>query len=200
MQSIRVRPYTCDTNLESYNFIGSFNLEKCISSLCHQLLPLFRCCSLSHYTIFQDNRKSSRYPNRLPLEYKSRASMSAGLQDGQLKKKKTLQWNFLWRLYMFIQICYSVLQKYFSLEYANVLFPYMKYSKPSLIRCQIILIEIWKMNNAVHIWRVLDWMIGFIDTLYTSLGTTNNYNAIAISTLYSSLLHTLMSSVYYILC
>jgi hypothetical protein len=38
---------------------------------------------------------------------------------------------------------------------------------------------------------------GFIDTLYTQLGTRGNYSAIAISTLYSSLLHTLVSSVYY---
>jgi hypothetical protein len=36
----------------------------------------------------------------------------------------------------------------------------------------------------------LDWMIGFIDILYTPLGTTGNYSAIALSTLYSSLLHT----------
>jgi hypothetical protein len=37
--------------------------------------------------------------------------------------------------------------------------------------------------------RVLDWIIGFIDTLFTQLGTTGNYSAIAISKLYSSMLH-----------
>jgi hypothetical protein len=42
--------------------------------------------------------------------------------------------------------------------------------------------------------RVLDWMIGFIDTLYTRIVTTINYSAIGISTFYSSLLHTLVSS------
>jgi hypothetical protein len=40
--------------------------------------------------------------------------------------------------------------------------------------------------------RVLDWVIGFIDTVYTPLGTTDSYSAIAISTL----LHPLMSSVF----
>jgi hypothetical protein len=43
----------------------------------------------------------------------------------------------------------------------------------------------------------LDWMTGFIDTLYMSLWTTGNYSSISISTIYSSLLHTLVSSVYY---
>jgi hypothetical protein len=44
--------------------------------------------------------------------------------------------------------------------------------------------------------RVLDWMIGFLDTLYTQVVITINYSAIAISTLYSSLLHTSVSSVF----
>jgi hypothetical protein len=37
---------------------------------------------------------------------------------------------------------------------------------------------------------VMDWMIVFIGTSYTVLGTTGNYSAIAIPTLYNSLLHT----------
>jgi hypothetical protein len=44
--------------------------------------------------------------------------------------------------------------------------------------------------------RGVDWIFGFIDTLYTPLGTLVNYSAIAISTLYSSLLHSLVSSVF----
>jgi hypothetical protein len=44
--------------------------------------------------------------------------------------------------------------------------------------------------------RVFDRMIEFIDPLYTKLLTTINYSAIAISTLYGSLLHTPVSSVF----
>jgi hypothetical protein len=47
--------------------------------------------------------------------------------------------------------------------------------------------------------QVVDWMIGFIDILHTQLVTTIKYSAIAISTLYSSLLHTLVSQ-YITLC
>jgi hypothetical protein len=43
--------------------------------------------------------------------------------------------------------------------------------------------------------RVSDSMIGFIGTLYTQLGTTGNYSAIAIPTLYRSVLHTVVYSV-----
>jgi hypothetical protein len=47
--------------------------------------------------------------------------------------------------------------------------------------------------------RVLDWVIGFIDTLSIQLATKINYSVIAISTLYRSLLGTLVSSIYYTL-
>jgi hypothetical protein len=46
------------------------------------------------------------------------------------------------------------------------------------------------LGGCVTYRRVLDWMIGFIDTLYIQLGTTGNYSATAIPTLYSSPLHT----------
>jgi hypothetical protein len=46
------------------------------------------------------------------------------------------------------------------------------------------------MGCAWLIDGVLDWMSGFIDTLYTPLGTTGNYSNIALSTLYSSPIHT----------
>jgi hypothetical protein len=42
-------------------------------------------------------------------------------------------------------------------------------------------------------------MTGFIDALYTQLETISNYSAIAIPEIYKSLLHTLVSSVYYTL-
>jgi hypothetical protein len=41
--------------------------------------------------------------------------------------------------------------------------------------------------------RVLNWTLGFIALICTQLLTTINYSAIAVSTLYISLLHTLMS-------
>jgi hypothetical protein len=44
--------------------------------------------------------------------------------------------------------------------------------------------------------RVLDWMIGFIDTLHTALGTTGNYSVIAdLHTLQFTVAHTLWFSV-----
>jgi hypothetical protein len=42
----------------------------------------------------------------------------------------------------------------------------------------------------------LDWVIAFTDTLYTPLRTTGNYSAMAVSTLYSPLLHPIESLVF----
>jgi hypothetical protein len=42
---------------------------------------------------------------------------------------------------------------------------------------------------GVRSWRLLDWMIGFINTLYIQLRITGSYSVIAISTLYSSPSH-----------
>jgi hypothetical protein len=45
--------------------------------------------------------------------------------------------------------------------------------------------------------RVLNWMVGFIDTLFTQLGTTGNYRAIAIlHALQFTVTHTLGFSVF----
>jgi hypothetical protein len=45
--------------------------------------------------------------------------------------------------------------------------------------------------------RVLDWRIGFIDTLYTPFGTTDNYSAIAdLRTLQFTVTHALGFSVF----
>jgi hypothetical protein len=44
--------------------------------------------------------------------------------------------------------------------------------------------------------RILDWMIQIIDNLYIHLVTTSNGRPIAISALYSSLLQTLVSSIF----
>jgi hypothetical protein len=44
---------------------------------------------------------------------------------------------------------------------------------------------------------VLDWMIGFVDFLYTPLGTTRNYSTIAdLYTLQFTVTHTLVFSVF----
>jgi hypothetical protein len=45
--------------------------------------------------------------------------------------------------------------------------------------------------------RDMDWMIRFIDTLYTPLGTTGNYSAIAdLHTLQFTVTHTLVLSAF----
>jgi hypothetical protein len=55
----------------------------------------------------------------------------------------------------------------------------------------------YSVTLLVTIDGVLDWMIGFIDTIYTVLGTTGNYSAIAnIHTLWFTITHTLGFSLF----
>jgi hypothetical protein len=58
-------------------------------------------------------------------------------------------------------------------------------------------IVMWR--SCMTIRRGLDWVIQFIDILYTPLRTTGNYSALIIPTLYRSLLHTPVSSFCYTL-
>jgi hypothetical protein len=52
--------------------------------------------------------------------------------------------------------------------------------------------------RVVTLRRDMDWMIGFIDTLYAPLGTTGNYSAIVdLHTLQFTVTLTLISSVSY---
>jgi hypothetical protein len=76
----------------------------------------------------------------------------------------------------------------------------------------ISLVEIWRCKDWVHtiinivtcrrfcawlVRRVLDWRIRFIDTLYTELGTTGKYSAIAhLRTLHFTVTHALGFSVF----
>jgi hypothetical protein len=71
--------------------------------------------------------------------------------------------------------------------------------KPSLKEAGCILLYCYLLRACVSYRWVLDWMIGFIDALSIPLGTTGNYNAIVIPTLYRSLLHKLVSSLFYTL-
>jgi hypothetical protein len=73
-----------------------------------------------------------------------------------------------------------------------------------LLCSEIFTFYVWTLLMCVNIVtcrgdyrRVLDWMIGFIDTLYTPLGTTDNYSAIAdLHTLQFTVTHALVFSVF----
>jgi hypothetical protein len=56
-----------------------------------------------------------------------------------------------------------------------------------------------RVGGCVTYRLVLDWIIRYIDTVHTPLGSTGNYSAVAIPTLCRSPLHTPVSSVNYTL-
>jgi hypothetical protein len=98
---------------------------------------------------------------------------------------------------LFHESCHLLFNKIYNYLYCTVLIHAFQIKGNIIIRLFLYSVAIWGGGGAWITTRLLDWIIGFIDTLYIQLGTTGNYTANTnLHTLQFTVTHALEFSVF----